>query len=242
MKVLMSLSFIVLSWLSMIGASGVTPDAPVLPNSPSLANPSGISAKMSGSRNIVSLNDMDQGLAEIAGKEIAEYKQQGYIAIDDEQIQRFLLKNYAEYFLDPKQVKENTSFTIDTINNPNLELQGLIGADFNNNHRYESVLRVFTLKGTQQATDHTGKNVTVSIEETDYRNAGIHITLVKEMFNADINGTPAVVTLRRAPSGLAVVLATWVTNTKIYKITLAGENINKAQENAVIKLARTLGN
>lgn len=83
----------------------------------------------------------------------------------------------------------------------------------------------------------------VQLEESEYRETGGSITLIKEWVNADVNGSPASIQTKRERMGKAIVSLDWVTDSTIFRLDLQPlkPNAVKANQEALLALARNLG-
>lgn len=83
----------------------------------------------------------------------------------------------------------------------------------------------------------------VQLEESEYRESGGSITLIKEWVNADVNGSPGSVQTKRERRGKTLVSLDWVTDNTAFRLDLQplDPNAVKANQEALLALARSLG-
>ena len=83
----------------------------------------------------------------------------------------------------------------------------------------------------------------VQLDESEYRESGGSITVVKEWLNSDVNGYPATLKTMRSPDGATLVSLSWVTDTTDIRLDLQPINAEavEANQKAVLDLARSLG-
>ena len=83
----------------------------------------------------------------------------------------------------------------------------------------------------------------VQLDESEYRESGGSITVVKEWLNAEVNGSPASIQTKRERRGKALVSLGWITDSTTYRLDLQPRDpaAVKANETALLDLARSLG-
>ena len=83
----------------------------------------------------------------------------------------------------------------------------------------------------------------VQLDESEYRETGGSITLVKEWVNSDVHGHPATVKTKRSADGTTLVTVGWVTDRTVYRLDLQplDDKANQANQQALLDLARSLG-
>ena len=187
-----------------------------------------------GGKSIKSMTELDDVIKENTLREMAELDKLGYLQIPNEQAGLYLYENHEAYFGDSAKIRKRTPFTISEISARQLKRRGIIGMDFDNNQLYDRVLQVFSSQKEEA--------VTVILEEIHYVQAGMSITEIKEMYNADINGTPGIATRRRAQNGIEVYLVTWSTDSRLYNLSVAGHSGNTSTLNmeAALALAKSV--
>jgi hypothetical protein len=83
----------------------------------------------------------------------------------------------------------------------------------------------------------------VQLDESEYRETGGSITLVKEWLNSDVNGTPATLKTMRSADGATLVSISWVTESTDYRLNLQPVHADavEANQRALRDLATKLG-
>lgn len=83
----------------------------------------------------------------------------------------------------------------------------------------------------------------VRLDESEYRETGGSITLVKEWLNSEVNGHPASVKTMRSVDGTTLVSVSWVTDTTDFRLDLqpAQPEAVEANQKALLELAKGLG-
>ncbi|MET0937211.1 MAG: hypothetical protein ABWX83_14545 [Luteibacter sp.] len=82
----------------------------------------------------------------------------------------------------------------------------------------------------------------IQLDESEYKDSGGSITLVRELLNSDVNGHPATVRTVRSADGATLVSVSWVTETTTRRLNLQPVDpaATKANEQALLSLARSL--
>jgi hypothetical protein len=83
----------------------------------------------------------------------------------------------------------------------------------------------------------------VQLDESEYRETGGSITLVKEWLNSDVNGYPATLKTMRSENGATLVSISWVTDTTDFRLDLQPIHPEavEANQRTLLDLARSLG-
>lgn len=83
----------------------------------------------------------------------------------------------------------------------------------------------------------------VQLDESEYRETGGSITLVKEWLNSDVNGTPATLKTMRSADGATLVSISWVTESTDFRLDLQPVHADAVEVNqrALLELANRLG-
>lgn len=83
----------------------------------------------------------------------------------------------------------------------------------------------------------------VQLDESEYRETGGSITLVKEWLNSDVNGHPATLKTMRPENGATLVSISWVTDTTDFRLDLQPVHAEavEANQRTLLDLARSLG-
>jgi hypothetical protein len=83
----------------------------------------------------------------------------------------------------------------------------------------------------------------VRLDESEYRETGGSITLVKEWLNSEVNGHPAMLKTMRSDDGATLVSISWVTDSTDFRLDLQPVHADAVEENqqTLLKLARSLG-
>jgi hypothetical protein len=83
----------------------------------------------------------------------------------------------------------------------------------------------------------------VQLDESEYRETGGSITLVREWLNSDVNGHPATLKTMRSDDGATLVSISWVTDTTDFRLDLQPVHAEavEANQQTLLELARSLG-
>ncbi|PTR34783.1 hypothetical protein C8J98_10140 [Luteibacter sp. OK325] len=83
----------------------------------------------------------------------------------------------------------------------------------------------------------------VRLDESEYRETGGSITLVKEWLNSEVNGHPATLKTMRSDDGATLVSISWVTESTDFRLDLQPVHVDavEANQQTLLKLARSLG-
>jgi hypothetical protein len=84
------------------------------------------------------------------------------------------------------------------------------------------------------------KGQLIALTEWDYVTAGGGMLLLREYLNADINGTPGTIALRRGPEGNSVWQLTWATAKKEYGLYMTGVGPDAEMQDEILRFARSL--
>lgn len=83
----------------------------------------------------------------------------------------------------------------------------------------------------------------VQLSESEHRESGTSITLIREWLNAEVSGVPASLKTVRSTSGKTIVTLAWVSDSTSYQLDLKPLDANalKANEQALMAMANGLG-
>lgn len=171
-------------------------------------------------------------LQKIVGRELQETREQGFIGISEDEADSFMHEQLAPLFGHPGDIAQHIQLLYGlAASTMPLRLEGLIGIIAPNApDHYYSVVRVYTLPG----------NITVTLEETDFASIGAQVAQVEAMINTEINGYPGTATYRRAPQRKGLILVSWITESRLLKLSLAGVDVGPEQSVTALQLARAV--
>lgn len=176
---------------------------------------------------------MQADLRRIISKDLKEIHENGFLSVSEDEVKSFMLGHLAPSFVDPSDLAERTRILYGLASSaPLLKFEGVIGIIAPSGpNRYYSVIRVYTLPG----------DITVTLEETDFASIGAKVSQVKEMINTEINGHAGTATYRRAPNRKGLILVSWITESRLLKLSLAGAGVGPEQQATALVLARAVG-
>jgi len=212
------LSIIAIVWVSIASATADT-------------SPPDIQNVTQQKQHPIAAENIQQQLASIISNEKRSLEQQGFIPVSNEEAHFYTLDNLSRLFGDARQVTHDASFKLSSINStPPMVLQGMIGYSPTRANQIFTVIRVF----------RQPNNVTVALEETDFVSAGMQVTHAKAFMNTDISGQPGTITYRRSSNGLALILVSWLTDSKLLKLSMVGPGLTPEAQNVALTLARSV--
>lgn len=176
--------------------------------------------------------DMQAGLQNIVNQELQEIRAKGFISVSEDEVNSFMLAQLAPWFMDAGNLAQRMPITYGFSRSaPPLKFVGMIGVPAPMEpDRYYSVVRVYTLPA----------DITVTLEETDFASIGATVSHVKEMINVEISGYPGTVTYRRADAHKGLIMISWITQSRLLKLALAGPNVGPKQQAIALQLARAV--
>ncbi len=207
-----------LCWTGVAGASDPAPAAPPL---------------VGQQTSPPDETDMQADLRRTVSEELKEFREKGFIPISEAELNSFMRTQLAQWFTSPNDVLERTQILYElAVTAQPLKFEGMFAVPAPDGlNRYYSVVRVYTLPG----------DITVTLEETDFASIGAKVSQVKEMINTEINGYAGTATYRRAPSQKGLVVVSWITESRLLKLSLAGAGVGPEQRATALALARAVG-
>lgn len=173
----------------------------------------------------------EDALRDIIANEKEALKKQGFIRVSHEEIRFYTLESLSNYFGNPTEIMHKASFKAsDFISKKKLNQEGLIGLHPYGPEKLATVVSVYSTKD----------GMTVALEETDIVNSGISVTQVKDLLNTDVNGNKGTISYRRAQNGMSLVLLSWVTETRLMKLSLAGKDLQASKQSEALEIARSI--
>jgi hypothetical protein len=175
--------------------------------------------------------DFNNGLSRIIEKETRALEDKGYIPVPEQEVAFYTIDNLSTMLSEPGVVKKKAGFEFSEIKSDlPLNKEGVIGINPFGTKQLISVMHVFTLS----------ENITVTLEETDLVNSGLKVSQSEKMINASVNEYKATITLRKANSGMSLILVSWVTDSRLLKLSYAGPDIDPADKSKVLAIARSV--
>lgn len=118
-----------------------------------------------------------------------------------------------------RELRSGLTFPPANVSQTALARAQLMGADYSGMRKAgksSGLMRIYRLPGTG----------VIELSEDDYVSAGTQLTLVRESFNAMVDGTPAIAHAAKSTDGRGSATLAWVTPRRSYRLVLLTDNGN----------------
>jgi hypothetical protein len=195
------------------------------------------SGKVYSMEEAMEMDDLPEGERKRMRKDIKDETEKGYAEMPEEEIQASALFAKRQHLLSMDQVLGVLTFDPVSIKGTPFEqfhLEGVLSySNIDEVGPITSVGRVFTIPSGHR----------VELSEHDLftlGQAGGMGPIIKELFNENLNGTPAMLSVRQSPSGHAVSAILWETPTTFYELKMEGNVRKNGQYEFLLELARSI--
>ncbi len=170
-------------------------------------------------------------------KNIKDETEKGYIEVSEEDVQAGALFARKQDLLPMDQVLRISSFEPVSLKGTPFEQfhqeGGLAYSNTGEGEPTASVIRVFTMPSGHR----------VELNEHDLFTLGQKGgggPVIKELFNENLNGIPAMLSVQQSPSGNAISVILWETTTTTYEVRMEGNVRKNGQYRSFLDLARSI--
>lgn len=162
-----------------------------------------------------------------------QMQQLGYVEVDDDSIQHLSIDIMKDKFMPIEDVENNVSSPLSAITNmtgifKTMELVGCVAnSPAKDTAKWLRVTRYFTL---------ANGNI-LMLSEYDFKTARVITTFPEELVNENINGSPAMLLVKKTPRGKVFSELRWSTKNKLYSLNLEGHAQGVGPKNELVDLA-----
>ncbi|HWW06519.1 hypothetical protein [Collimonas sp.] len=183
----------------------------------------------------ISKRKLSSGVRQLVDEDMNKMRG-GYAEISDE---AFIYRDtYRDRLRNEDEIKPNLRITLADIKNTELKeyaYEGIIPDGPTVAGPWTSVIRVFKRQD----------GVLLMLSEWDYVADGGGIVTVSELMNVKVKGAPAMLSIKKSPSGNVMTELAWATKKKYFTITVwddigSQQNAKKYDEAWLLNLAKTL--
>ncbi len=244
-------SSIAVAVIGCLAASGVYAETRVRPEAPAVPPPPTSEVGLSApGLSLITLNDLPEALQDRARRVSNEYRDNGFLKVDDAEIERYSIANLSRGFVaDTSSIQSKLSKTIDRGSKRNTAHSLTVGDSFAaaefGSTKLEGVLRpaarsdgtVFAITRVFSAQDKSS----VVFSETDISSNGFGVKVPVEAINANVNGYPAILNVVKGESGNFVATISWFTDTThftLHKYGMKSANVEGIKKKLLLLAER----
>jgi len=182
----------------------------------------------------ISLDELPYAMSQRASEVLDEVYNKGYITVNEDFVDRFNITEMLKESVDVNVITSNLSMEMVSLSGTafdnKMEYQGAVPSQKNASGKWTEVYRIFKTKN----------GAVVTLNEWDYVSSGGMAALQVEFINAEVNGNPAIIMIKKTPKGNAVSEIKWIHNKIYYEITMTGHVRGFGNENNLVRYAESI--